>query len=183
MPPKQTRKRKSLEYNGAGIIFTNGTHLLVGYQPLKTHPCISGIGGSKEDVDKNIIHHTALREWLEEIFGYTYNSTMQKIITKLKGIPEKNIITSTIDSYTYISLVYTFSDLDAFLSIISPYMIISPYYKVFPKGLNDLLFSRSIKEGQEVSILGLLPVVSTHDPNYPYVSSDVVDDIKKLIQI
>jgi hypothetical protein len=182
MSSKNTRKRR-LTYNGAGIIFTNGTHILVGYQPMKTHPCISGIGGSKEEIDKNIIKHTALREWLEEIFGYTYNSTMEKMISKLKLISEYQSIITTSDSYTYISLVYTFDNLEEFLRIISKYNVDSPYYNVFPKDLNDLLFKRSIKEeGQEVSILGLLPVIAKHNPNDPYVSSEVLEDIKKLIR-
>jgi hypothetical protein len=56
----------TLEYNSAGIIFTDETHVLAGYQKNKFY---SGIGGKKELSDLSV-KFTAIREMLEELFGF-----------------------------------------------------------------------------------------------------------------
>jgi hypothetical protein len=45
---KQKQKETKDEYTACGVVFTDGRHILAGYQPNKKNPCISGIGGMKE---------------------------------------------------------------------------------------------------------------------------------------
>ena len=55
-----------MEYNAAGVLFTNGHIALAGYHPYKLQ--LSGLGGKRnpEDIDPL---DTAFRELLEELFG------------------------------------------------------------------------------------------------------------------
>ena len=50
-------------FMGAGCIFTNGTHVLAGFQPNKKSPAISGFGGKRHGTET--FTQTALRETLE----------------------------------------------------------------------------------------------------------------------
>jgi hypothetical protein len=59
-------KQTQFTCEAAGIVFTNGTHILAGYQPRKKNPHISGLGGSKQKDESYM--QTAWRETLEELF-------------------------------------------------------------------------------------------------------------------
>jgi len=69
---------KDIEYQAAGVIFTNNTHIIAGYQEdsetdSETNTFVlSGFGGKKEPSDHNS-KYTAIREMLEEIFDIQVN--------------------------------------------------------------------------------------------------------------
>ena len=65
-------------WDNANILFTNGTHVLSGVSLKKRKNkegsfemklIMSGIGGKKDSTDKSS-KHTAVREFIEEIFGF-----------------------------------------------------------------------------------------------------------------
>ena len=66
---------KNTDYQAAGIIFTNNTHIISGYQEdseTKRY-AFSGFGGKKEDFDEEKPAYTAIREMLEELFDIQVN--------------------------------------------------------------------------------------------------------------
>jgi hypothetical protein len=141
------------EFTAAGVLFTNGSHILGGYQPHKKHPCISGIGGAKHDHETFI--QTALRECMEELFEI--KTIPKSLFTKLKSITPKTIIHSN----KYINLVYSFDDLELFLKYCKSYGLKSPLYTIFPKSIHELILNRSVTESAELSHLVLLPMLPT----------------------
>lgn len=63
------------DYKASGIIFTNNTHIIAGYQEdSQTNKfAFSGFGGKKEVSDNNNPKFTAIREMLEELFDIQVN--------------------------------------------------------------------------------------------------------------
>lgn len=76
----------TIDYNSAGIIFTDGKHVLAGYQKNRF---FSGIGGSKEPSETDP-KFTAIREMLEELFGFdeikNLDESEEKINEKIKKL-------------------------------------------------------------------------------------------------
>jgi hypothetical protein len=66
---------KNIDYKAAGVIFTNNTHIIAGFQQdEQANVCaFSGIGGKKEISDEEIPKFTAIREMLEELFDIQVN--------------------------------------------------------------------------------------------------------------
>jgi hypothetical protein len=66
---------ENIDYKAAGIIFTNNTHIIAGYQEdSETNQfAFSGFGGKKEVSDNNNPKFTAIREMLEELFDIQVN--------------------------------------------------------------------------------------------------------------
>lgn len=162
------------EYTAAGVLFTNGSHVLGGYQPHKKHPCISGIGGNKNEHETYV--QTAFRECIEELFEI--KTIPKRLFTKLTAITPKNILQSD----TYINIVYSFEDLEVFLRHIKSFGLKSPLYSVFPKSIQDLILNRRMTESAEVSHLVLLPLLPTITINSYFladiVSTSSVNDVK-----
>ena len=86
----------------AGCLFTNGIHVLAGYQPNKQFPSINGIGGKPEEGEETLV--TALREFLEEIFGI-YDCV--KCVYSLRDVAPRRIL----EQKRYITYIYDFNDL------------------------------------------------------------------------
>lgn len=85
-------------FKAAGVAFTNGRHVLAGYQPHKKHPSISGIGGSREHGESYM--QTALRECVEELFE---PPTIPKgLLPKLAQLAPQKVI----QSGSYLSLIH-----------------------------------------------------------------------------
>ena len=146
-------------FKAAGVVFTDGTLILAGYQPLKKSPFISGIGGSKEPGEN--YKETALREMVEELFEVPPPA---ELIAELKKYRPNRVL----HTGTYVRLVYTFEDLEAMLKLMKTYSPKSPLYDTFPETLMELLFDRRPKVKVEISHLCLLPVVK-HDTRDPLV--------------
>jgi hypothetical protein len=139
------RKPKTkVKIKAAGYFFTNGTHVLAGYQFKSGRPIISGIGGKIEAGEK--WHRAAVREVFEELLGI--------------DVPEGFIapqMTNAIKSGPYIFAVSTFEDLEVFLAAAQS----SPYYDEGPpRTITDLILKRNTDSQAEVHHLVLLPAMS-----------------------
>ena len=166
-------------YKAAGIIFTDGKHILAGYQPNKPKPFLSGIGGMKEKGEEYL--DTAIRETLEELFEFEYIPfelihEIKNTITPVKYIQNK----------IYISVVYTFDDLYEILNILPRYDLNSYLYETIPKTVLELIFRRKtsvVGKNPEVSDLTLLTVLTVlkHDPKNPFVDPNFIEDMNLLM--
>lgn len=142
-------------YKGAGCLFTNGTHVLAGYQPNKKVPIISGIGGSRLPTETNPLD-TALRETIEEFFDV---KTVDP--ETIRDIKSEMYVKKTFVNGSYHVFVYSFIDLEAMLYIMKVNNLSSPIYRNFPKSLSDLIFRRSANESSEIRELCILPLECT----------------------
>lgn len=160
-------------FKAAGVAFTNGRHVLAGYQPHKKHPSISGIGGSKEKGESYM--ETALRECVEELFEPI--GIPKSLFSKLATIAPQKVI----QSGSYINVIYTFDDLDIMLKQMKRAGLISPLYIAFPKNLQELIMNRipaaslGPEKAVEISHLALLPVVEHSGETFidPYFMADM----------
>jgi len=149
----------SIPFMGAGCVFTDGKHVLAGYQPHKKNPGISGIGGHKEGDETYL--ETAYRETIEEIFHVATSDIPSKLIPTLqdKMTPRKIQMKDG-----YLILTFTFEDLTLFLKLCKTSGLRSPVYTKIPKNLMGLLLTRQYDLKAEISSFALLPVVKSH-PN------------------
>ena len=147
----------------AGCLFTNGTHVLAGYQKSS----INGIGGKGEEGEEP--QATALREMLEEIFGVSFD------IEKIRIKPNKIIM-----KHDYSIFVYSFEDLEAMCGVLRLCGVESPMYSEIPSTIWDLIVKRRPVES-EVKALCLLPVVD-QPRHIPLVEPYFTSDIRALIK-
>ncbi len=142
---------------GAGCVFTDGKHVLAGYQPHKKHPGITGIGGHKEGEETYL--ETAYRETIEEIFHVTFENIPKDLIAKLirKMNPRKYTMKKG-----YVIVTFNFQDLELFLKICSKAGLKSPLYSKMPKTLLEVIQTRNYDLKAEISSFALLPVVKSH---------------------
>jgi hypothetical protein len=137
-------------FEAAGILFTDGVHVLAGFQPGKA--AISGFGGSREGSET--IRQTAFREALEELLEPVEipASLLQTLVTRTKEYP---IIRK--GSYRFLTL--SFEDLLTILQEAKE--LKSQIYKSIPTTLVALLKKRKPTPSSEVTTLMLLPVKVT----------------------
>jgi len=142
------------DFLAAGTLFTNGTHVLAGYQKGYTSPSISGIGGKREGTESYI--ETALRETVEELFGLSVVPLV--LLNRMKGLLEPRRIHKT---GSYVLVIYNFNDLEKILELVRRDVKVSPLYKTLPKSISELMLDRSmpVENPPEISHLCLLPVV------------------------
>jgi hypothetical protein len=159
-----------MKYSSAGVLFTNGTHILGGYQPKKEFPCISGIGGKRELRDTSYIY-TGLREFLEEVFDInsSYIELIQEHVTPLR----------IVELGGYINSVYSFTDLETILRLLQANGAESRLYETFPTTIDALMYTRKIGEDQEITHLAILPRISTHAEG-AFVSREFIKDMKYI---
>jgi hypothetical protein len=159
----------------AGCVFTDGTHILAGYQPLKKRPYISGFGGKRKEGET--VSTTAIREMLEEVFEF--DEIPSALVCRIKEIPPAHIL----ENGAYVLFVYSFRDLELILEFASSYR--SPLYAVMPRTLIDLVSLRLItpqrgiisQRYQEITHLALLPFVEG-----VALDSAFVSDITLILQ-
>jgi hypothetical protein len=137
----------------AGCFFTNGTHLLAGYQPDKRcGPIISGIGGSVKP--EETWHQAAIREMLEELLEI--HQIPDEFATEI-GATVKFSHAFVSRKYTF--MLYSFTDLEKILELCSTKGLASPAYpEGIPRTVADLLFKRDLTATKEVKQLVLLPL-------------------------
>jgi hypothetical protein len=140
-------------YTAAGVAFTDGRHVIAGYQPHKKGPGISGIGGGREPCDVSYMA-TALRETVEELFEP--QAIPKTLLSKLATIAPQKVL----QTGSYINVIYTFDDLHAMLKIMKRGGLVSPLYTAFPKTLTELVMTRTPTDTCEISHLSLLPVIT-----------------------
>jgi len=166
-------QKKNQDFVAAGIVFTDGKLILAGYQPKKTYPYISGIGGLKKNNETP--QETAIRETLEEIFHI--ENVEEHILDLIKSI----ISSKTITNGTYVFFVYSFNDLEKLLNIVNNFGIKSPLYKQIPTTLSELMLNRDTAIESEISHLCLLPLVK-HDNKLPLVDKNLIKDMKQILE-
>jgi len=162
-----------MKYSSAGVLFTNGTHVLGGYQPKKEYPCISGIGGKRELRDTSFLY-TAIRECLEELFAVSeslplYIELIQENVTPLR----------VVELGAYINCIFSFHDLERMLTLLSDAGFVSPVYKVFPRTMDALMYTRLASEDQELTHLAILPILPGHGDS-PFVSREFIKDMRYI---
>ena len=161
------RKDKSQQvYAGAGCLFTNGVHTLAGYQPRKSAPTISGVGGKKEPEETDPFQ-TAVRETLEELFGLD-----KDVITAIQ-LPVKP--RRIIQNGSYHVYVFTFADLEKILYTLQELGVSSPYYLYLPNNIPDLIFHRRVDSDAEIGSLCLLPAESAN------ISKEFLEDMNRIL--
>jgi hypothetical protein len=163
-----------MNFTGAGCLFFNDQFLLAGYQPRKQKPMMSGLGGKREGEEEFLT--TALRETLEELFEITVPFVwIEQIQTT---VPNKGVLKNG----DYVSVLYSFEDLQKMLEILKINHCESLLYDDFPTNLLALVFNRKqLKQLPEISHLTFLPLVF-HAVETPFVSSEFLKDIKLLLQ-
>jgi len=181
-PPRTSKsKRPSPEENdfkGAGCIFTNGTTLLAGYQKKKGKSIISGLGGSRQD--EETFMETALRETIEELFDIKdIDPVFLEKLTKILH-PSDVILMEVEDWGIYITVIYSYSDLEKLLYYTHKRVKRSSLYKTFPDTICKLLLNRIIPTGSppEITHLTLVPLDSTIAN--ATISPDFLEDITKI---
>ena len=144
------------DFAAAGTLFTNGIHVLAGYQKDYTSPSISGIGGKREGTETYM--ETALRETVEELFGLT--SVPLVLLRRVLGLMEPRRVHK---NGFYVLVIYNFDDLEEIIKLVKREIRVSPLYDTFPKSISDLLLDRKtdIDSGvkAEISHLCLIPVI------------------------
>jgi len=186
--------------------------------PKKTYKTVSevklvmtGIGGSKEDLDPSPLY-TAVREFLEEIFGFDTHfagmntPVLEKVIPTFKTLESRftDIVVSRLTSEPPTEVIsgrssrifcYNFSVLTMILSLCKENGLVSRLYDTVPTTIDELLFNRKSgirkrgAERTEIITLSLLPTVvfkSERNPLtkvlYPELSDYFKGDMVKLFQ-
>jgi hypothetical protein len=124
-----------MTYSAAGVLITNGRHVLAGYQPARG--AITGFGGKREGDEEPL--ETAWRELFEELLGIEAPALLPRWKLLYSG--------------DYVLYTCSFADLEALLGLVGS----SPFYTSgSPRSIADLLLSRS--NGTEITELALLPI-------------------------
>ena len=164
-PNTNVNEQDYSQFTGAGCLFTDGVHVLAGYQPKKREPSISGLGGKR--LPGETFKRTALRETLEELFDIRVRGALLDIL-EMSMEPK-----STMMNGKYVLLYYSFEDLEVILQYASSYCGNTQLYDEWPETINDLIFNRRYTEGSEVAHLCLLPFAQGIT-----ISNDLKSDIK-----
>lgn len=164
-----------MNFTGAGCLFFNEQFLLAGYQPRKQKPMLSGLGGKREGEED--MFTTALRETIEELFELP--AVPSEWIDQIqRSIPHKGILKNG----DYVSVLYSFDDLQSILNILHANSCRSDLYEDFPTTLLSLVFNRKqLNQRPELSHLTFLPLVF-HAVDTPFVSAEFLKDMRLLLQ-
>ena len=155
----------------AGCFFTNGHHLLAGYQPTKKKPIISGIGGKVKDGET--WYQTTIRELFEELLEI--HTLPDGFISE---ISEAVTFSHAFLSKKYTFTLYTFKDLEIILKQAAQAGMQSPLYPDgIPQTISDLIFKRSYESATEVKQLVLLPLTDTMT-----IDNALVQDVKDYLK-
>ena len=158
------------DFTAAGVLFTNKSHVLVGWQ-LKDKPTLTGLGGSRKQGENYVT--TAHREMIEELFD-------------VENVPPKLLITlqtmkrlTTLQNDSYVNIVYTFNTLQEILRHAYNCGVKTKIYKRFPLTIHDLVLLREPSQTSEIQSLAILPIASDININ-PEFQYDV-DELMKAI--
>ncbi len=142
----------TLSFSAAGILFSNDTHVLAGYQPHKQTPCITGFGGSRKEGETAL--QTAWRETIEELFDCQEVPAICIELCIQRFVPH-----IWFRRGEYICFQYSFDDLKEFLNLAKRAHYPNTIYTSYPTTLLELLMNRNHSETAEIQSLCLLPIV------------------------
>ena len=155
-----------MPFTAAGVLFTDGVHVLAGYQPNKAS--ISGFGGSRERGET--IRQTAFRELLEELLEP--EEIPATLLHTLVALYKKYPVTR---KGTYRFLTLTFEDLLIILQEVRENNLVSTLYKSIPTTIAALLKKRMPTPASEVTTLMILPVKGAVDLDLdPHFAEDLL---------
>ncbi len=137
-------------FESAGVIFTDKSFVLTGWQPRKAMPKLSGIGGLRDGSEPYIV--TALRELVEELYGCA--QVPVSLIHKMMNTFEPLCV---FKNETYVNVVYSFEDLEGMIACMNKAGIKTYFYEKPPQTLTDLIFKRKKSAAAEVEALTVLP--------------------------
>ena len=158
------------EFKSAGCIFTNGRHILAGFQDKHQNPSMNGFGGKRMDNEQPI--DTALRETIEELYGY--DTVPTQLIDKIKWHIH---IPKPLDRGDYKAFVYSFEDLRTIQWHVKYHMHASAVYIKMPFTLEELILNRLPSPTSEVKQLALLPLLKSLT-----IDSYFLDDCVELLK-
>ena len=153
LPHNQTILPEIPDFDSAGTLFTNETHVLAGYQKDIKNTMVSGIGGKREGLETYM--ETAIRETVEELFHVKHVPLVliRKIILTVK--PQ-----DVGKNGSYILVIYNFNDLEKILKIVRRMLTSCPIYKKIPKTVIALILERKTRvKGAEIIHLCILPMI------------------------
>jgi hypothetical protein len=165
----------SRTFQAAGVLFTDGTDVLAGFQPLKEEPSISGFGGSREG--KETIRETAFRELLEELFEPEPTFDIKPLIRVLKERYKKDPI---IKKSSYRFLILPFRELAAILALVKAIGMRSQVYTTIPTTIADLIKKRVPLPTSEISTLMLLSRSTTTGPKGESIDPYFLEDLQSI---
>lgn len=145
-------------FHGAGCMFVNHSHVLVGISKQWNENGISsldGFGGKK--IGKESWKQCAFRETVEEFFG-----VKRVPQTLLKALEEKIIPQKVLCKDNYLTLVYNFDQLSTFLRLCAKYLRKVPLYHKVPRTMEELIMGRKLSDGSEISHIVLWPLYYKH---------------------
>ena len=167
-------------FQAAGVLFTDGSDVLAGFQPLKESPSISGFGGTREG--RETIRETAFREVLEELFDPNPNPDptfdIKPLIRLLKERYKKDPI---IRKGSYRFLILPFRELTAILALVKAIGLPSQVYTTIPSTIADLLKRRKPLPTSEISALHLLSRTATTGPNGEPIDPYFLEDLQSIL--
>ena len=146
--------------------------MLVGYQPHKAQPCITGIGGKREEGESYL--QTALREAVEELFHVS--DVNPRLIFRISRVCKP---VTTIVQDGYVIVVYDFRALEAFLQTVAKSDLETPVYDEFPLTCMDLILNRRVHPRAEISHLALVPLIH-HTGEHPFVHHECLADLSQI---
>lgn len=161
---------------GAGCVFTDGKHILCGYQPHKKRPGITGIGGHKEGEESYL--ETAYRETIEELFHVTNTTIPVGLIATLIRTMRPNKIKM---KKGYVIVTFSFQDLEQFLKLCQKGGLRSPLYRKIPKTLLETIQNRRTDLKAEISALCLLPVIHHDGKAKDFVNPYFIQDLRDMV--
>lgn len=157
---------------GAGCVFTDGKHVLGGYQPHKKKPGISGIGGHKEGEESYL--QTAYRETIEEFFHVTNTTIPIGLVDRLvRQMRPKKIQMKK----GYVLVTFDFRDLQQFLKLCKKAGLRSSLYPTLPKNLLEVIQMRRYDLTAEISSFALLPIIKNHKKLRNFVNPLFIQDM------
>jgi len=167
-----------LDYESAGVLFIDERNVLGGYQPKRRFPCITGIGGGKEDGDGSYVV-TAFREMFEELFGW--KDVPQAFLKKVSAAVRPSAV---FQNGSYVIIALSFEELERILRImrLEPprsyvWSSTSPFYHRLPRTCWELIRNRKILEDSEIQQLILIPLLSGNRVSFD-VAGEFLNDIK-----
>lgn len=177
--PSFKKGKERPEFRGAGCLFTNGLTMLAGYQKKRGEIIMSGLGGSREEDESYM--DTALRETVEELFHV--KEVPPKLRKALKKVLKpKSVRGKEVEGWgVYITVIFTFEDLETLLKYAERVSLKTPIYDTFPKTVSELLFERNPHRGSsppEIEYLTIIPV-DTDYADVP-VQPELLEDMKGI---
>ena len=154
------------EFTAAGILITDGAHVLAGFQPNKNS--ISGFGGSR--IGRETIRETAFREAIEELLEPEPEQNIRPFIQSLQRV-YKNRRFNRKGTYRFLQL--HFIELLQILEAAKAAGIKSQLYKTIPTTLKSLIKKRQPTATSEVATLMLLPLNTTEKSIDPHFLDDI----------